>query len=221
LCHYPRMPAGPERLFLPGWGASARLYEAGLPKGWQALEPPTFATSEGSFEVFRRWLVDELDRRPAGVQLAGHSMGGALAIAAAASRPGRVKSLLLITPAGVPLPKPMIYSLRDFVVQAFGGRYPRADALRACREVLRAPRSAFRIARAVHRADLSAEMEVVREAGIPTTVVGCSSDTLVPPRLCRRASKLLGSRYVELPVPGGHMWMLGEWPRFLRLLAQS
>jgi pimeloyl-ACP methyl ester carboxylesterase len=213
------MSLAPERLFLPGWGTSAQLYEPGLPKGWQALEPPTFATSTGSFEEFRRWLVDELDRRPPGVELAGHSMGGALAIAAAAQRPSRVKSLLLITPAGVPLAKPLLYSARDFALQVLGGHYPLAEALRCCREVLRAPRSALRLAQAVHGADLSAEMAAVRRAGIPTTVVGCSSDTLVTPRLCRRASKLLGSSYVELPVAGGHMWMLGEWPRFLGLFA--
>jgi len=214
------MPSAPERLFLPGWGASAHLYEAGLPKGWQALEPPNFATSGGSFEEFRRWLVDELDRRPGSVELAGHSMGGALAIAAAAQRPRQVKRLLLITPAGVPLGKPFRHSIRDFFVQVCLRRYPVRDAAHACREVLRAPVSAFRLARAVHGADLSAEMTAVREAGIPTTVVGCSSDTLVTPRVCRRASRLLGSTYVELPLAGGHMWMLGAWPSFLRLLAQ-
>ena len=147
MCHYPRMPSAPERLFLPGWGASAHLYEAGLPKGWQALEPPTFATSGGSFEVFRRWLVDELDRRPAGVELAGHSMGGALAIAAAAQRPGLVKSLLLITPAGVPLGKPFLHSSRDFIVQVCLRRYPfgmpPAPAATCCARL--APRSVSRV----------------------------------------------------------------------------
>ena len=215
------MPSPPERLFVPGWGTTGHLYEAGLPKGWQALEPPTFVTSDGSFEVFRRWLIDELDRRPAGIELAGHSMGGALAIAAAAQRPNRVKSLLLITPAGVPLAKPFWRSARDFVAQVCRGRYPLEDAARSVREVLRAPRSALRLAREVHGADLSAEMAAVREAGIPTTVVGCASDTLVTPRLCRRASALLGSAYVELPLPGGHMWMLRAWPSFVRLLSQA
>jgi pimeloyl-ACP methyl ester carboxylesterase len=212
------MPQPPERLFLPGWGAGPRLYEGGLPSGWQALEPPTFATSGGSFTEFRNWLVAELDRRPAGVELAGHSMGGALAIAAAAERPERVKSLLLITPAGVPLAKPMLHCLRDFATQVLRGRYPLLEAARSCSHVLRAPRSAYRLAQAIRHADLSAEMAAVRKAGIRTTVVGCVSDTLVTPGRCRRVSKELGSRYVELPLGGGHMWMLGASSQFARVL---
>lgn len=205
------MLAPPDRLFLPGWGAGGSLYGPGLPEGWRALEPPSFLASRGSFSELRRWLVAELDRHPGPVELAGHSMGGALAIAAAAERPDRVSRLLLITPAGTPLAKPFRRSVVDFARQVALRRYPADEAWRGCRRVLRAPRAALRLARAVHAADLSLEMARVRDAHIPVTVVGCASDTLISPGLCRRISRLLGARYVELALDGGHMWMLRDW----------
>jgi hypothetical protein len=51
------------------------------------------------------------------------------------------------------------------------------------------------------------------------TVVGCSTDTLVTSDSCRRAADLLGARYDELEVEGGHMWMFGRWQTFEAVLA--
>ena len=67
--------------------------------------------------------------------------------------------------------------------------------------------------------DLSVEMRRVSAAGIDTTVVGCSTDTLVTAAHCRRAADLLGARYRELPLAGGHMWMLDAWPTLAAELA--
>ncbi len=206
-------------LFLPGWGAPARLYSDGLPAGWTALDPPPFANAEGSLDSYRAWLLDELDRRPGPVDLAGHSMGGALAILAAAARPDRVKRLVLISPAGLPLTKPMRKSLAQFGGQVATGRYPLAQVVMASAAAVRAPRAALRLAQVLRGSDLSREMKIVRRAGIPSTVVGCESDTLVTAFHCRRIAELLGSVYRELPLPGGHMWMLRAWPRMQRELA--
>jgi pimeloyl-ACP methyl ester carboxylesterase len=81
----------PHALFVPGWGAPATLYEPGLPTGWRALEPPSFG---GSLTDYRRWLGLELHRRGRS-PLGGHSMGGALAILAAADSPELVERLVL------------------------------------------------------------------------------------------------------------------------------
>src|SRR5579863_8880701 len=101
------MHASGERLFLPGYGALGSLYRPGLPAGWRAIDPPGFHGNGGSLAASCRWLVAELDKRSAPVELAGHSMGAALAIAAAARRPQLIARLLLISPAGLPLSKPM------------------------------------------------------------------------------------------------------------------
>jgi pimeloyl-ACP methyl ester carboxylesterase len=215
------MPAQPDRLFLPGFGARARLYARGLPAGWLALEPPSFARSDGSFLSYRRWIIGEVDRRTSPVELAGHSMGAALAISAAAARPDRVRRLVLLSPAGLPLLKPIRASLHDLATQTAHGLYPPAEIACSLTAAIRAPRRALRLAREVHQLDLSEEMEAVRRAGIQTTVVGCLTDTLVTPHHYGRAARLLGATRRDLSLAGGHMWMLRDSRSLARELGPS
>ncbi len=213
------MPSASTNLFVPGWGASASLYAPGLPHGWATLEPPLFGTA--SFAEHRQWLLDRIDALSEGIVLGGHSMGGALAIAVAAARPSRVKGLVLVSPAGLPLVKPMRSSLRDLCTQAASRSYPARPALQTLRAALARPRHALRLARDVRALDLSDEMRSVRDSGIAATVLGCTTDTLVTVLHSRRAATLLGARYRELAANGGHMWMLSAWGRFERELAAA
>jgi len=199
----------PRALFVPGWGAPAALYERGLPASWAAVEPPSFAASGGALGEYRRWLVTELRRRGRS-PLGGHSMGAALAILAAADAPELVERLVLVAPAGLPLTKPIRASLADFSRQLVRGMYPLRTAAEAVLAVVRAPRSAFVLARDVRRLDLRRECARIREAGIPSLVVGCSTDTLVTCDRARTLAVALGAAYEELDLAGGHMWMLGE-----------
>ena len=59
----------------------------------------------------------------------------------------------------------------------------------------------------------------IRAAGIPVSVVGCSTDTLVTGDRTRLLAKLLGGTYDELDSAGGHMWMPSEHARFAAALA--
>ena len=213
------MPNAPTNFFVPGWGASASLYSPGLPPGWAMLEPPLFAS--GSFAAHRQWLLDRIDALSDGMVLGGHSMGGALAIAAAAARPSRVKGLVLVSPAGLPLVKPFRSSLRDLCGQASSRSYPARPAVQTLRAVLARPQHALRLARDVRALDMSEEMRRVRDSGIAATVLGCTTDTLVTTGHSRRAAALLGARYRELAAAGGHMWMLRAWGRFERELAAA
>src|SRR5579871_2574097 len=198
-----------SRLFLPGWGAPASLYAPALPASWDVLEPPSFAASGGSFGAYRGWVARELSTRGRSA-LAGHSMGGALAILAAADSPELVERLVLIAPAGLPLDKPMGESLRDFVRQLVTGVYPRGAGAAALLALARAPRSAYALAERVRALDLRHECARIRAARIPATVVGCVSDTLVTTDRTRSLAEALGARYVELDLRGGHMWMLTD-----------
>jgi hypothetical protein len=128
---------------------------------------------------------------------------------------------VLISPAGLPLTKPIRYSLAQFILHASRGRYRWPEVVRSVRAALTAPRDALRLARAVHDADLSAEMSSVCGSDVETTVIGCSTDTLVTPGHCRRAAGLLGASYRELTLDGGHMWMLRAWPQLARILATA
>jgi pimeloyl-ACP methyl ester carboxylesterase len=209
-----------SRLFLPGWGAPAALYAPSLPASWQALEPPSFAASGGSLAGYLRWLDLELRSRGRS-QLAGHSMGAALAILAAAESPELVERLVLIAPAGLPLEKPILQSARDFVRQLTAGTYPRRLVGTGMLAVARAPRAALSVARHVRALDLRRECARVRSLGIPVTVVGCISDTLVTTAHARTLAELLGARYDELDLRGGHMWMLTEGERFASVFARG
>jgi hypothetical protein len=40
-------------LFIPGWGAPARLYLRGLPDEWHALELPSFRKTRGDLSAYR------------------------------------------------------------------------------------------------------------------------------------------------------------------------
>ena len=210
-----------RKLFLPGYGASGRLYATGLGPGWRALEPPSFRETNGAFAAYEQWLGEELRRSNEPAWLAGHSMGGALAVVAAVARPAAVAQLPLISPAGLPLRKPIGASLAEFARQTAAGSYGVREVVRGLRATLGAPRSALRLARSVRSLDLSAQMRTLRALGVPVEVVGCASDTLVTPGHCTAAARLLGARYRELELPGGHMWMLDAWPHLAELLSPS
>jgi pimeloyl-ACP methyl ester carboxylesterase len=206
-------------LFLPGWGAPPALYRAGLPPGWIALDPPDFDRSHFSFGRYRDWALGELQCFEGPCVIGGHSMGGAMAICVAATRPELVARLVLVSPAGLPLTKPISRSLADFTLQLVGGRYPIGRALDGIRDALSAPRAALSVARSVHDLDLSSEMRAVRDQGVSSAVIGCSSDSLVTAAHCQRAALLLGATYRELALAGGHMWMLRNWSLFRDELA--
>ncbi len=196
-------------LFVPGLGATAGLY-AGLPEGWEALELPAFRETRGELDAYRRHLAGVLERQTAPVALAGHSLGGALALLAAAARPELVDRLVVLSPAGLPLEKPMRASAVTFAGQVARGRYPARELARVVSRAAAAPLAALRLARAAHDLDLSAELEPLRERGVPCTVVACRSDSLVTPALCRRLAAVLGADYRELGSRDGHIWPITE-----------
>ena len=195
-----------RRLFVPGWGAPAALYTPLLPR-WEVQELPCFA-SGGRLDRCVRHLAGRLEAGGEPAIVGGHSMGAAIAVMAAIERPELVDRLVLVNPAGLPLAKPMRMSAADFVRQVRRGVYPARVAAAAAGNILRAPRSAFRLARAVHGLDLTRELVALRMVGVRCQVIGCASDTLTPAAHCRRLSALVGGSYREHNLAGGHMWML-------------
>ena len=192
-------------LFIPGWGAPSRLYVPGLPKEWLALELPSFRKTRGELSVYRAWLVEEIAGRGP-VALAGHSMGAALALLAAIDRPDLVERLILLSPAGLPLTKPIPSSLATWARQVVTGRFPLAQVGRSIVRTGLAPRSALRLGRFVHQLDLRPELEPFRAKPVPSTVVGCTTDTMTPTAHCRELAALIGAEYREVDAPDGHIW---------------
>jgi pimeloyl-ACP methyl ester carboxylesterase len=197
-----------RRLFVPGWSAPALLYRPGVPAGWDVLQPPGFRAGGGELAAYVDWLEEIVGESGPPVVLAGHSMGGALAVLVAARRPERVARLVLLSPSGLPLQKAIRASLWTAVTQAARGVYPWRGVVHSVGGVLRAPRRALRLARALHDLDLTHELARVRRAGTSVTVIGCRGDTLVTAAHCRRYAGLLGAEYREVDLPDGHVWMI-------------
>jgi len=198
-------PSRHTPLFVPGWGAPARLYVPGLPDEWHALELPSYRKTRGDLSAYRAWLVDQLaERGPA--TLAGHSMGAALALLAAIDRPDLVERLILLSPAGLPLTKPIPISLATWARQVVTGRFPLRHVGRSITRAGLAPRSALRLGRFVHQLDLRPELEPFRANPVPCIVVACTTDTMTPTSHCRELADLIGADYREVDAPDGHIW---------------
>ena len=206
-------------LFVPGLAVRGRLYWPGVPADWLALDPPGAGRARGRFQAYREWLTGELVARGRPVTLAGHSMGAALAICAASERPDLVKRLILFSPAGLPLSKPLRSSFWLLVRQAFRGLYPAREVGFVVAETVKHPWLTQRLARETHELDLTAEMFLVRSAGIPVLVVGSASDTLTTPAICQAVADKLGGEFEQVE-GAGHMWMLRDWTTFRALLTR-
>lgn len=206
------------RLFVPGLGARGSLYAPGLPEGWVALDPPSLGTTGGRVDALREWLVGELPRHDRPVTLAGHSLGAALAITAAADRPDLVERLILFSPAGLPLSKPMRASLWLLAKQVVQGLYPAREVAVVVRETIRHPSATYRLSREAHDLDLREEMTRVAASEIPAQVIACTSDTLTTPAVCQTIAATLGCGCEQIE-GAGHMWMLRDWTRFRAFLS--
>jgi pimeloyl-ACP methyl ester carboxylesterase len=137
-------------------------------------------------------------------------LGAALAVLAAAERPEGIERLILLSPSGLPLVRPMAASAVIFVGQVLRGRYPPRALSRSVANAAVAPRAAARLARHVHDVDLTAELNRVRKRGIPCTVVACTYDRLSTPEHCRRVAALLDADYRELSARDGHIWPITD-----------
>lgn len=204
---------------MPGWGAPARLYRRGLPPGWEVLEPPTFRQTRGDLDRYREWLGAEIAARGEPVTLAGHSMGGALAVLAALEQPQLVERLILFSPAGLPLRRPIAAIALTGLRQVLRGCYPAAAVRQMFLRKAAAPGATLRLARRVHQLDVTPELERLRALGIPCTVVGCTGARLVTSDHCRRYAELLAADYHELEAPDGHIWLITRPERLEQLVA--
>ena len=132
-------------IFLGGWTVSAHVYVPGLPPGWACPEQPGFGDTDGRFAAYVDWAAGLVRRHAEPLHLAGHSLGGAVAIAVAAREPGRVHRVTAFGPAGLPVEHGLRQAARDVVANGLGMRSARAPppARRCAHSTTRAPPSAW------------------------------------------------------------------------------
>jgi pimeloyl-ACP methyl ester carboxylesterase len=148
---------------LPGWD--------GLPEGWRALELPTFRATRGELAAYRGWLGAELGRTQGRATLAGLSMGAALAALAGAERSEGLERLIVFSPAGLPLDKPLSASMATVAGQVAHRCYPAGELCRMLAGTAAAPRAAWRLGRRIHerRAHYLRTLPSPRSSSKPTT----------------------------------------------------
>jgi pimeloyl-ACP methyl ester carboxylesterase len=215
--------AAPEepslRAFLGGLSVAARVYAPGLPAGWSCPEQPGFGQTGGRLGAYVAWATALVRAADGPVHLAGHSLGAAVAIATAASEPGRVARLTVFAPPGLPASGGGLRAAaRDVLANGLAGRLGARTATGAALRMLDHPLAALRLARALVALDLRRELARVDAAGIRLDVIGAAGDRVAVPRACRRLAELGGGRYLEDAGGRDHLWVLTEPRRLARYL---
>ncbi len=222
--------SGPGLLLAHGAGGSARdnwgLLLPDLAAHRTVVAPDYPGSGDSPYEPGERTPVSYTQEGLDTFDLAGYSLGAAVAVRIATGHPGRVRSLLLL--AGVAGGSARTRVLSDLFVDleerpedlarlmltvVFGGSWVDAlpaDRLAGLQEALKSPLPSgfpqqFRLAGTV---DVRAELAAL---AVPTVVVGTTEDMLVPPSQHRLlAEGIPGARYVELP--SGHLPMVEALP---------
>jgi len=192
--------AGEPLVFVHGLSASWRWWRGVLPhlEGHEAHVvdvPRRLAPGDAA-----RWLGHWMDAaRLVPADVVGHSLGGLVAAELGVQRPGAVRRLVLVAPAGVPTGRglsghvlPLLATMRDA---------PLPLLVHAIRDGLRAgPVSLLRGGLYAIRRDIRDDLAAVR---VPTLLVWGERDPLVPPHVAEEWTRALPDvRLVVLPSAG-------------------
>lgn len=234
---------GPPVLFLHGWGLNHRSYRralehlAGLGVTVYAPALPGFG---GTAELPRRsfslsgyaaWVrrFAETVGMPAPVTVIGHSFGGGVAIRLAHDTPALVHQLVLVNSIGGSVWKDRRgrdRHLRERPLWDWGLHLP-AEALSvrsftriapvvladAVPNVLRQPRTVWKVGGLARSADLTAELVALRDRRLPVVILWGMNDAVLPLACLESLRAALGDPEVHT-VQGAHGWLLVDPGRF-------
>ena len=224
-------------VLLHGWALAQHTYRAVIQaiaeQGCFVIAPsmPGFGgtgdLSRDSFSLsgYARWVAGLLDMleidEPA--VLVGHSFGGGVAIKLAYDMPKRVRSLVLVNSIGGSAWRSgrTLRSIAERPLWDWGLHFP-SDVwpVRQATRVLpviagdlipnlmRNPRAIIRVANLARRADLRAELEQLRDRGLPITILWGNRDGVIP----RESFEALcvASGVEGTVVEGSHSWLLAD-----------
>lgn len=228
-------------VFLHGWALAQHTYrdviEQVAAQGCRVIAPsmPGFGGTADlpgdafSISGYAQWVADLLDAleitEPA--VLVGHSFGGGVAIRLAHDHPERVRSLVLVNSVGGSSWKKgsTMRSITERPLWDWGLHFP-ADVwpIRQASRVLpviaedllpnivRHPRAMVKVANLARRADLRAEVEALRDRGLPITIIWGTRDGVIP----RESFEALcvASGVEGTVVEGSHSWLLADPDHF-------
>ena len=236
---YGEAGSGPTVLFLHGWGLDHKAYKRALARlvaiGVRVVAPalPGFggsaALTEPDYTIssYGAWVARFLDAIGVSepVLAAGHSFGGGVAIAVAHDHPDRVRGLVLINSIGASCwvrDGSVIRSMAQRPLWDWGLHF-QADLwpLRQARRVLpvmlaeampnvtRDPRAFLRSAQLARHANLTPQLEELKQRRLPVVVLWGSRDRIVTRDSFEQMCELLGEPNA-LTVEGGHSWLIAD-----------
>jgi pimeloyl-ACP methyl ester carboxylesterase len=245
IANYGTAGSGAPVVFLHGWGVDDRAYGPALrglaSAGVRVVAPalPGFGGTSAlprehrSFTGYGAWLAEFLDAvgvdEPAVV--VGHSFGGGVAITLAHNHPARVRGLVLVNSVGGsawkkgstlrsmaerPLWDWGLHLSRDLLPIRQLTRVLPVLATEAVPSVVRDPVAVWRAARIARTADLTAELEELRNRGLPVVVLWGTRDRVIPEASTDALCEALNVRARTLSA--GHVWLITEPDRFSELM---
>ncbi len=233
--------AGMPVVLLHGWALAHHTYRDVIAsiaaQGCRVIAPamPGFGgthelpASDFSMAGYGRWVADLLEAlgvtEPAVV--VGHSFGGGVAIRLSHDHPDRVRSLVLVNSVGGSSWRKghVLHSITERPLWDWGLHFP-GDVwpIRQARRVLpvvaedflpnlvRNPRAVIKVANLARRADLRSELEDLRRAGKPITILWASRDGIIPRESFEAMCVAAGVEGTV--VEGSHSWLLADPAQF-------
>ena len=246
LALYGEAGAGLPVVFLHGWGLGQHAYRRPLKRlaqlgchVWAPALPGFGGTADlpgddFSLAGYAAWLdeffrVVELDE-PAVV--VGHSFGGGVAIELAHDFGARVRSLVLVNSIGGSAwahSGSIVRSMAERPLWDWGLHFP-SDVLlvpqlarvlpvilqEAVPNLVRNPRALLRVADLARKADLTPELEALKERRLPVVVLWGDSDRIIPKPSFDALCRAIGAEGEV--VSGNHSWLLADPDTFGELM---
>ncbi len=240
--------AGVPVLFLHGWALGHHSYRSVVARiAAQGCEvyAPALPGSSGTADLpsgevtlagYARWARRFLDavHMDEEVVVMGHSFGGGVAIRLAHDHPEAVRSLVLVNSIGGSAWKrgQRLKSLAERPLWDWGLHFPSdmwpiSQATRvlpvvledAVPNLLRHPRSMWRVAQLARGADLRPELEELKRRGMPVTIIWAKRDGVVPRESFDALCVAAGSE--GRVVDGSHSWLLADPDRFSEVITND
>ena len=224
-------------LFLHGWGLGQHAYKRALKRlvqlGCRVWAPalPGFGgtadlpTDQLTFDGYAAWVSAFLDAVGVSekVFVVGHSFGGGVSIQFAHDHPDRVRYIVLVNSLGGAMPG---RSLWDWGVHFPGDLVPFSvrqvlpvvleDALP---NIMRNPRAMWKVANLARSADLTEELEQLKERELPVVVLWGDKDKIIPKTAFDALCTAIGKEGEV--IEGNHSWLLADPDAFVEVITND
>lgn len=219
-------------LFLHGWGLGQHAYKRALKRlvqlGCRVYAPalPGFGGTADlpgqqlSFEGYANWVAAFLEAVEVNepVFLVGHSFGGGVSIKFAHDHPDKVRYLVLVNSLGG--------SMAGRPLWDWGVHFP-GDLRRvlpviledALPNVVRNPRALWKVANLARSADLTVELEALKDRKLPVVVLWGDKDRIIPKTAFDALCQAIGKEGEV--IEGNHSWLLADPDAFVEVITND